>query len=183
MPKSKIIKMSSGHSILAGSNEKISGDDLNRKEQFSDVPFTFIALAAMLMLASCSMKEEPKADEQLRPGKEWVFEAAIKDESEANKTVVQSDGASVWWSANEEINVFYGDRESAKFVSQNSEPVEKARFKGTLEYFSGDTEGTTSPGIWAVYPYSAENSSDGESVTIRASIDSTVQFLQSGWRS
>lgn len=165
MPKSKIVKMSSGHSILAGSNESISGDDLKRKEQFSDVPFTFIALAAMLMLASCSMKEEPKADEQLRPGKEWVFEAAIKDESEANKTVVQSDGTSVWWSANEEINVFYGDRESAKFVSQNSEPVETARFKGTLEYFSGDTEGTTSPGIWAVYPYSAENSSDGESVT------------------
>ncbi len=181
MPKSKIIKMSSGSPILSGSNEKITGEDLTMMGQLSDIPFTMIVLVALMLFSSCSLKEDRKDNSQLRPGKEWVFEATTEGDT---KTVVQSDGASVWWSAREEINVFYAGQENAKFVSQNDEPVEKARFKGTLEYFSGDTEGNTAPVIWAVYPYSAENSSDGESVTTSLSSRQTAcaeSFADKQW--
>lgn len=161
--------------IHAASHAKITGGNL-----------TLMALATLLTFSSCTKKEEPKDDSPVQPSKEWVFEATTEHVAEASsqsRTSVRSDGADVWWSTREEINIFAGG-ENAKFVSQNEEPAAKALFKGTLERFSGNTTGNDASAIWAVYPYSAENSSDGESVTTSLSSAQTAcaeTFAEKQW--
>lgn len=76
------------------------------------------------------------------------------------KTVLQQDGC-VFWSPEDYINVFYGDR-SGKFSSTNSEEAATAEFIGNLGGFEldGETE------FVAAYPYSAATTSTGNTISI-----------------
>ena len=121
-------------------------------------------VATVLLVICCCCVNEKQYDVDERKACELVFQAVNGDET-LTKTEVQSDGKSIWWSAHESINVFFGASESSKFTSLNDEPVQKARFKGTIEALTGETETGVSDSYWAVYPYDAENTCDGSSVT------------------
>ena len=116
----------------------------------------FVLLSAVLVVFfSCSREvvmEEIQQDQTLTFTASWA-------ESDGTKTIVQSNGTSVWWDAAEEINVFRGDQ-SGKFTSTNSQPQAVVEFQGSLP------AGGSSANYWAVYPYNAANTCDGESVTI-----------------
>lgn len=88
------------------------------------------------------------------------------DDVPTTKTAVQNDGKSIWWSAHERINIFYGNSDSNLFTSTNDEPVAKATFTGTIGAFTGVTESGEPNSFWATYPYNAANTCDGSSVTV-----------------
>lgn len=117
---------------------------------------------SLLTLMSCVENVERQISDI---GKELVFEASFGDDSQT-KTAVQADGASVWWSAHEDISVFYGASEGSKFTSTNDEPVARAKFTGTLTAFTGENEGGEPNSFWAVYPYNATTTCDGNSVIL-----------------
>lgn len=122
----------------------------------------FTLFSVLLFFISCTDSIEIKRDVII--GQELTFEATFGDEP-FTKTVVQSDGKSIWWSAHEDINIFYGDSESSKFTSMNAEPVAKAKFKGSIEGFTGETETGETASFWAIYPYDASNTCNGSSIT------------------
>lgn len=79
----------------------------------------------------------------------------------ATKTILQAEGT-IQWLPKEEINIFYGNNGSAKFVSDNTEQAGTVAFKGTLTDFSY-REGTV---FWAVYPYRETHVFIGDAVTV-----------------
>lgn len=79
----------------------------------------------------------------------------------ATKTILQADGT-IQWLPKEEINVFYGNTGSAKFVSDNTEQAGTVAFKGALTDFSY-REGTA---FWAVYPYRESHVFTGDAMTV-----------------
>lgn len=121
-----------------------------------------IALAA-LAIDACVIEAELDPVPQLTE-RDLVFEAVFEGFPDT-KTIVQSNGKSVWWSAHEEISIFYGNSEGSKFTSTNDEPVARAQFRGSLESFTGETESGEPNYFWAIYPYDADSSCDGNSVT------------------
>lgn len=86
---------------------------------------------------------------------------AVNGDMAATKTILQADGT-IQWLPKEEINVFYGDSGSAKFVSDNTGQAGTVAFKGALTDFSY-REGTA---FWAVYPYRESNVFAGDAVTV-----------------
>ena len=104
--------------------------------------FGVIALA-LLSLAACNKESEfiPKPSE--------LTITASSDG--ATRTVVQSNGKSVWWSPGDEIDVFCGPGETpAVFKGQNTEAAATASFKGELTV----TEGQSFYGIYPSSQYS-----------------------------
>ena len=119
--------------------------------------------AAVVLLLSCSRE----ADHNLiQPGETITFTAAWAD-TEGTRTILQSDGTSVWWDAYEQINLFFSNKASGRFTSTNSQPQSIVDFQGYLPITVGSIE-TDNPAhaYWAVYPYNAANTCDGESVTL-----------------
>lgn len=126
--------------------------------------FRLLMIFAWLGLAmiSCSPVVEQLVD--TRSARTLTFTASFGAEP-STKTAVQSDEKSVWWSAHENINIFYGNSASNLFTSTNDEPVACAHFTGTISAFTGQTEGGGANYFWATYPYNATNTCDGNSVT------------------
>jgi hypothetical protein len=132
--------------------------------------FCMVALA-VLAVTSCTKETEVKV---LEAGKQIEFNAVWAD-SDATRTVLQSDGTSVWWTPGEEINAFYGNKFSGKFTSTNTSNQALVSFQGTLTVMTGTAEaGNEASSYWAVYPYDAANTCDGQSVTL------TVPAVQYG---
>ena len=131
------------------------------------------AAAAAILCISCS-----KETENILPaGEQMEFRAAWADANPAagSRTVLADNGANILWTPGEEINVFYGSRYSGKFASSNTEPQALTTFGGTLTMVTGSMgQGNESSRYWAVYPYNADNSCDGQSITL------TVPDKQSG---
>lgn len=123
--------------------------------------------AAAVLLFSCSHESEPV----IQPGDTITFTAAWAG-SEDTRTILQADGTSVWWEPGAQVNVFFSDKASGKFTSTNSQAQAIVDFQGSLPIVVGSVE-TENPAhaYWAVYPYNAANTCDGESVTL--SIPST----------
>ena len=135
-----------------------------------------------MVTASCSVKEEQVIIKELKTVN-LVFEATNEGEA-STKTVVQSDGSSVWWSAHENINIFYGASASSMFTSTNDTPVAKAQFSGSITAFTGETEGNEADYFWGVYPYNALNTCDGSSITATLSGEQTAcagTFADNQW--
>ena len=119
--------------------------------------------AAVVLLLSCSRE----ADHNLiQPGETITFTAAWAG-SEDTRTILQADGTSVWWEPEAQINVFFSDKASGKFTSTNSQAQSIVDFQGSLPIVVGSVETENPPhAYWAVYPYDAANTCDGESVTL-----------------
>ncbi len=126
------------------------------KQRMTDMKKSLIwASLCIIATASC-------AREELMPEKKQMeFRAVWADESET-RTELQSDGTSVWWTPGEEINVFYGSKSSGKFTSTNSNNQARVSFEGTLNVLFG----TETSAYWAVYPYDAAKTCDGQSVIL-----------------
>lgn len=123
----------------------------------------FILLsAAAVLLISCTRE----SDQVIQPGETLTFTAAWAG-SDETRTILQSDGTSVWWEAGAQINVFFSDKASGKFTSTNSQPQAIVDFQGSLPIVVGSVETENPPHTyWAVYPYNAANTCDGESITL-----------------
>ena len=122
-----------------------------------------MALAVLAAAASCKKETEMKAPEA---GKQIEFYAVWADDP-GTRTALQPDGTSVWWTPCEEINAFYGNKFSGKFTSTNTSNKALVSFQGTLTVLTGTAEtGNEASAYWAVYPYDAANTCDGQSVTL-----------------
>ncbi len=88
-----------------------------------------------------------------------ILTATQEGLSPDTKTVRMDDGMTLWNPA-EEISVFYGSGADggSKFVSNNTAQAQTVEFEGSIS-MSGNKE------FWAVYPYSADNSCNGTSIT------------------
>ena len=91
-------------------------------------------------------------------GQKLSFTASWPD-IEETRTAIQSDAISVWWTTDEQINIFRGNS-SGKFTSDNTEPASVVTFEGTLD-IAAETGS-----YWAVYPYNTSNAFDGQCVTL-----------------
>ena len=117
----------------------------------------------ILSLLACNRIEEEHPEQFQR--KELTVTAFRADND--TKTARQADG-SVYWSPGDAISLFFrsGENGGSKFTAQNSEEVAIAQFKGTIDVISGGGEDSGGEfWFWGVYPYSAQNSCDGSSIT------------------
>ena len=131
------------------------------------------AAAILMATAACSV-QEPQ-EEIIFSGqevKELLF-TAYSSEPETKTTLIQDgtlpDGQPkmiTWWSPADEICIYYGASEGNKFISTNTELVQKATFSGTLNAFTGENDHGDFNYFWAVYPYDAAVSCDGESLVV-----------------
>ena len=105
-------------------------------------------------MAGCTVKESAEFTEA-----HLVFTASRESVTPDTKSVKLEDGT-VWWGPQEEISMFYGSGTAggSKFTSTNTSHAETVEFEGNIT-ISGSKE------FWAVYPYSADNSCDGSSIT------------------
>ena len=113
-------------------------------------------LAGILSVAACTILEE-SFDE---PSLGVVSFHAVNGDAQDTKTVLQSDG-SLLWSANDKIDIFVG-AQSFEFTGTNTSAVSEATFTGSLD----GADWGSGKEYWAVYPHSANNSSDGSSITV-----------------
>ena len=119
--------------------------------------------AMILSLLACNRIEEEQPEQFQR--KELTVTAFRADND--TKTARQADGC-VYWSPGDAISLFFrsGENGGSKFTAQNSEEVAIAQFKGTIDVISGGGEDSGGEfWFWGVYPYSAQNSCDGSSIT------------------
>ena len=125
--------------------------------------FVVFFCAAAALLLSCDRKDVVNETERDRT---ITFTAGWADPA-ATTTILQQDGTSIRWDADEQINVFFGDKASGKFTSTNTQPQTIVDFQGSLPNVAGSAE-TDNPArsFWAVYPYNEANTCDGESVTL-----------------
>ena len=141
--------------------------------------YQFISIMlASAAIAACSTKEKdnpiPSVESKDYGGVELTF-IAQSGESKT-KTAFQADETSIWWTPSEQICVFYGPSSGSCFTSSNETDVAKAEFHGTLNAFTGEieTQNESYP-FWAVYPYDASISCDGNSVVV--SLDSEQEAV------
>ena len=118
-----------------------------------------------VLCASCA-KEIDKT-EQIAQDEQVLTVVARTGDSSDTKTLVQSDGTSIYWTAGDAINLFYGSGSAGQFTTSITEPSDIAEFTGTISVATGSTEtGHEAKSFWAVYPYNAANTCDGTGVTL-----------------
>ena len=127
-------------------------------------------LVSGLVLQSCQQELLCPDEQEGSKGKEIIFTAS----SEASTRTSRQEDKSVWWSAEEEISVFYGSTASAKFISQNDEPAPVVQFKGSIDTVTGSSEGCDAQCFYAVYPFSYDNKCAGDSLVL------SVPYSQTG---
>lgn len=137
---------------------------------------SLFAVVILSIMTACSVKEQYGSElvtspENKQEGVKLEFTATTGIETETKTTLIQ-DGELpggqprmiTWWCPEEEICIYYGASAGNKFTSTNTELVQTATFSGTLNAFTGLNESGDFNYFWAVYPYDAAVSCDGESV-------------------
>lgn len=109
-----------------------------------------------LIVAACNVMEENINEAPLG----IVSFHAVNGDIQDTKTSLQPDG-SILWSAKDKIDIFVG-AQSFEFTGTNDAAASEITFTGSLD----GVEWTPEKEFWAVYPHSANNSSDGASVTV-----------------
>ena len=123
----------------------------------------FVVAVYIDLACSSSMQDESV-------GSEVVFSAVWAD-GQDTRTILQSDGTSVWWGPEEKISVFYGgyatEYSHTQFTSTNTSPAKVVNFKGSLPIVTG-SQGPQQevPVYWAIYPYDATDTCYGNSVIL-----------------
>lgn len=117
--------------------------------------------AVVFALFSCSVKQIDIAD----PEESEITIRAFQEGAAETRTTLVDNGTQVYWEPSDEIKVFFRGSGN-RFISHNSENERIADFSGTLNVVVGQNEGAFgSNALWGLYPYRADASSDGESVT------------------
>ena len=121
----------------------------------------FCAAFAIAPLAlSCTREAEVSDD--ISNGQEITITATLESGS---KTAVQDGGTEVYWEPADEVKLFL-DGTGSRFISNNTEFAGVAQFTGTLNAVIGFNEGFSDDNpLWGLYPYRADATSDGASVT------------------
>ena len=133
--------------------------------------YFFIALTMFAVsMVSCSREEGSVSSVE---GPVLTF-TAVNADSKDTKTALQDNGTSIWWMPNEQINVFRGAGFEGMFTSGNTDPQAITTFSGSLNPVAGSVGAGEADAYWAVYPYDAANTCDGESVCL------TVPSVQAG---
>ncbi len=125
-----------------------------------------VFLVACVTIISCEEQVAPVIAGLFSSGEEFTIVATAADVP-ATKTAIQADGTSIYWTPNDAINLFYGNKSSGKFTTTISEPAAVADFTGKLTVATGSSEtGHEVQNFWGVYPYNSANTCDGNSVTL-----------------
>ena len=116
--------------------------------------YKYIPLVLILVFSSACSGLPESYDPSFVQGVETTIIATQEGITPDTKTIRQGDG-SVIWGPGEEISVFRGAGTDGgnKFISTNTSNAGSVEFSGSLQ--AGDAEE-----IWAVYPYSSDNSMD-----------------------
>ena len=134
----------------------------------------FAALA--FVFGSCQRIEESFVNEGPVSGEKMTIEATLVESTPGEvssdaletKSALQPNGVDIWWTPGDAINLFYGSSTKSKFTANITEPFPTASFEGSLGAATGSAEqGISSQTFWGVYPYDAENTCDGSSVTLK----------------
>ena len=121
--------------------------------------FLFVVLC--LGLTACVQAADEMVPVLKAEEVQLVFSASFAGADEAQtRTVLEADGK-VSWSPKESIHVFNGT-DKAKFTSTNTSVAATASFEGSMTLSSA----TPLP-YFAVYPYDADDVSDGNTVTVK----------------
>ena len=121
--------------------------------------YIFLAFAALAMSA-CARNVEPAEPESVQ-----VTVTASLEGNDLTRTTVQDGGTQVYWETGEEIKVFFRNS-IGRFISQNTELARTADFTGAFSAVVGSNEGEASSHlIWGLYPFRADATYDGSSVT------------------
>ena len=125
-------------------------------------------VSSLFLLAAVTACQVQELDGILSQGGESQFLEFTADFGDglSTRTSITSVGK-ILWSPGESISIFYGnsgESSGSEFVSQNTSPNSTATFSGTITAFTGLEEGGQMMSFWAVYPYSASNRCDGNSV-------------------
>ncbi len=121
---------------------------------------------SLLLLSSCS-EIAPQNTIKQENGEKLIIEATTASYETETKTI-RDDAGNVYWNPNDEISLFFmnGENGGAKFISQNNETTPVAQFSGSINGITGGGEDLAGDAyFWAVYPYSQNNSCDGNSIT------------------
>jgi len=131
---------------------------------------------ALVFAGSCQRIEESFVNEGPVSGEKMTIEATLVESSPGEvssdaletKSALQPNGVDIWWTPGDAINLFYGSSTKSKFTANITEPFPTASFEGSLGAATGSAEqGISSQTFWGVYPYDAENTCDGSSVTLK----------------
>lgn len=124
--------------------------------------YNYIILAlATLALCSC-MGEKVETIEN--EGQQITIRAYQEGADETRTTLIDG-GTQVYWEPSDEIKLFFRGSGS-RFLSQNTENARSADFTGSLNVVVGHNEDASgSNALWGLYPYRADATSDGVSVT------------------
>lgn len=128
---------------------------------------TIMMMALGLVMSwGCSRIEETTLPDGPLEGVELTVKATLADAGRT-RTVLNPD-RTIYWTKDDAINLFYGDRSSGKFVSSvGDEPKQTTDFVGTLTVATGASEvGMGAKSFWGVYPYDESNTCDGSGVTM-----------------
>ena len=122
--------------------------------------YYILALAALV--AGACQEEVDLREAEKNP---IIIQAYQEGQDVPSRTAVQNGGTEVYWEAADEVKVFYNGVGS-RFTSTNTEPVGVAQFTGYLTTVIGFNEGFSNDNpLWGLYPYRADATSDGASVT------------------
>ncbi len=131
----------------------------------------FGLLLSLSIAVSCSETEESLDSshhgKDSESGEVLIIEASQESHKAETRTTLQTDG-SVFWNPADQISLFFisGENGGNRFTSQNKETTAIAQFSGVINGITGGGEGLGDDAyFWAIYPYSEENSCDGESLT------------------
>ena len=123
-----------------------------------DMKYNYIILAIAAFAPLSCAREKVEAPETI------TIRAYQEGATETRTTLIEG-GTQVYWEPSDEIKVFFRGSGS-RFLSQNTENADIAEFSGTLNVVVGINEGASgSNTLWGLYPYRADATSDGESVT------------------
>ena len=127
----------------------------------TDMKYNYFILAlATAALCSCSgnLVETPVNDGEI------ITIHAYQEGADTRTTLVDG-GTQVYWEPSDEIKVFFRGSGS-RFLSQNTANAQVTDFSGSLNVVVGINEGASgSNTLWGLYPYRADATSDGASVT------------------
>ena len=125
-----------------------------------------IGTVVLLALALGCARNEDVAMQDAVEQEEVTITASFADSK--TRTVLSEDGGtSVYWEAGDEIAVFSGT-EGSKFPSTLTEPAAVSTFTGTMPTAGGEK-------YLALYPYSSDAVSDGESITTTLPAEQTAR--------
>lgn len=118
----------------------------------------------MALVAIACTIEQPDVKVTTLTEQEITITASYDDPE--TRTERAADGA-VLWSPGDQISLFYGTGADggSRFTAQNTEPAKTVKFTGSIGVITGDSNDSVVDYFWAVYPYKAAASCDGNSIT------------------